>query len=67
MRIIGGLKCTCGDIFLTNVVHKFDKPCYQISTDDLNDIMNGITNYIDNIDEFETNDQKKDDKLSNKL
>lgn len=67
MRIIGGAKCTCGDIFSTGVVHKFDSPCYHISYDDLNNIMNGVTNYVDNNDEFEINDQKKDDKQSNKL
>lgn len=45
--MVGGRKCTCGDILAVGVVHHSDgKPCYVITNEDLYHIIDGVTNAL---------------------
>ena len=47
VRSVGGKNCTCGDILNGGVVHHFDgTPCYVITQDDLNHIMDGMMSSV---------------------
>lgn len=54
VTVVGGKKCTCGDILRDGVVHYTDgRPCYVIDVADLNEIVSGIAAGFDEYEEDE--------------
>lgn len=54
VTVVGGKKCTCGNILRDGVVHYTDgKPCYVIDVADLNEIVSGIAAGFEDYEEDE--------------
>jgi hypothetical protein len=44
VKVIGGGKCSCGNVLDAGTVHHYDgTPCHVITQEDLNHILDGIT------------------------